>query len=222
MNKAGICKLCNTGFVYCDKSQPGIYCSRLCKQEGLRGELKITNCKGCSIEIQWTGTRKRSYCKVECMNDQTIDRTSEIIRENFEKKVIKQDGCWGWNGMTSPNGYGRMNKNNKKIGAHQVSWIIHHGNIPKGMNVLHRCNNAICTNYQHLYIGTQKQNIADAVRAGRARGFRTVLNEAEVIEIKKLIKEGYSIKQLAAKYKVNGTMISNIRRNKTWRHITID
>ena len=124
--------------------------------------------------------------------------------------------------MIDANGRGRMSKNNKKISAPRVSWIIHNGEIQEGLNVLHLCSNAICTNPQHLYLGTQKENVRDAVLAGRAKGNKSVLSRQQAIEIKKLIKEGFSIKYLSKKYNVNGSVISNIRRNKIWKHITID
>lgn len=221
MNKKGLCKLCNKEFIYCDASQPGIYCSRPCKYLAHRGELKKANCKGCNVEIQWTQTKQRNYCKVECLNNQITSRTNEIIKENFEKKVIKQDGCWGWNGMINAGGYARMSKNNKKESAHRISYIIHKGEIPEGFNINHICHNKICTNPEHLYAGSQKQNVDDMLKANRAK-HNSVLNEEQVIEIKRLIKEGKSLKDLSKKYKVNSTVISNIRRNKTWRHVTID
>jgi len=73
--------------------------------------------------------------------------------------------CWGWNGRTL-GGYAVINVFEKTIGAHRMSYTIHHGPIPDGMLVMHKCDNKICTNPEHLEVGTQRQNIKDAHKRG--------------------------------------------------------
>lgn len=88
--------------------------------------------------------------------------------KRFWDKVIVQDGCWGWKGTVyGSNGYSRMWTGEKAIGGHRFSWLLHKGAIPDGLLVLHRCDNPVCTNPEHLWLGTDLDNIADRDAKGR-------------------------------------------------------
>lgn len=73
--------------------------------------------------------------------------------------------CWGWNGRIL-GGYGVVHRFDKTIGAHRISYQIHHGPIPEGMFVLHKCDNKICTNPEHLELGNHRKNMRDAHQRG--------------------------------------------------------
>lgn len=93
--------------------------------------------------------------------------TDELTRLKFESrvKVDNKTGCWIWKGKTT-NGYGTF----QNIQAHRASWMLYRGVIPKGRNVCHNCpegDNPICVNPDHLFTGTQKDNIQDCLRKGR-------------------------------------------------------
>ena len=88
----------------------------------------------------------------------------------FWLKVEKTNECWKWHGAKHPFGYGMIQrgfKPHKKITAHRASWEIHFGVIPYGMNVLHKCDNPECTNPDHLFVGTFKDNSRDMYHKGR-------------------------------------------------------
>lgn len=72
--------------------------------------------------------------------------------------------CIEWSGRRMPSGYGRVGGQRY---AHRVAWESAHGPIPQGMSVLHRCDNPSCINIEHLFIGTQRDNMADCVSKGR-------------------------------------------------------
>ena len=76
-------------------------------------------------------------------------------------------GCVLWQGTISNTGYGQLWKNGKQISAHRHAWMMKNGDIPKGMFVLHKCDVKSCVNFEHLYIGTRKDNARDAIERGR-------------------------------------------------------
>lgn len=86
----------------------------------------------------------------------------------FWDKVLVGDGCWEWQaGTQKHNGYGSFSMNGRDVKAHRVSWLLWYGEIPKGLRVLHRCDNPPCIRPDHLFLGTQKDNVLDAVAKGR-------------------------------------------------------
>lgn len=92
----------------------------------------------------------------------------EIPRFN---KFVREDpnGCWIWIGGKTSDGYGKFYLNGIKRRAHRVAWVIRNGQIPEGLNVLHNCDNPSCVNPDHLFLGTQIDNIIDMVSKGRNR-----------------------------------------------------
>ena len=87
------------------------------------------------------------------------------LRERFESKIQKSDGCWLWLASTI-NGYGQFGKG---LRAHRVSYSLYRGEIPDGMCVLHKCDVPLCVNPDHLFLGTRIENNEDKVRKGRGR-----------------------------------------------------
>lgn len=91
------------------------------------------------------------------------------IEVRFWSKVIKKDGCWGWSGSKTTFGYGKIKNGEWFTNAHRISWQIHFGDIPKGQSILHKCDNPECTNPDHLFLGSQRDNMRDMLtkRAGK-------------------------------------------------------
>lgn len=85
------------------------------------------------------------------------------------------DACWEWTGATNTHRYGTLRVGRTNIGAHRASWLIHHGPIPFGMQVLHHCDNRPCCNPSHLFLGTHQDNMNDRNSKGRQASGQRIL-----------------------------------------------
>lgn len=78
------------------------------------------------------------------------------------------DGCWEWQKGKTSHGYGTIRTSQKTVGmAHKISWELYRGAVPPGFYVCHSCDNPACVRPDHLFLGTQKDNMQDCSRKGR-------------------------------------------------------
>lgn len=90
------------------------------------------------------------------------------IQQRLESNLRQNDnGCLEWQG--SGDRYGVIAVNGKRVKTHRLAWEIKNGEIPEGMMVLHKCDNPPCCNIEHLFIGTQKDNMQDALKKERLK-----------------------------------------------------
>lgn len=170
----------------------------------------------------------------------------EEWEHRFDRRYapVSKDECWNWIGATAGKGYGVLSINGKMKYAHRVQYERwNNTSIPDGMVVLHACDNPSCVNPFHLSIGTQRENIEDAVKKGRtakgeahglvknpgaaARGERVAsskLTAEQVDAIRKEYVKGTpgrrsenSLSGLAKKYGVGFQAISKIVNGGTWK-----
>ena len=150
----------------------------------------------------------------------------KTVEERFWTFVAKSDekSCWLWLGYKLSSGYGtfRLESPRRKILAHRWMWQIFHGPIPEGLNVCHHCDKPQCVNPSHLFLGTQTDNMQDAVRKQRMpkgeQHYSTRLTSEDIMKIR--AAKGLTRQvDLAAQFHVTRESISAIQRYRTWKHI---
>lgn len=94
------------------------------------------------------------------------------VEERFWAAVDTTGDCWLWTASKAGNGYGKIMVNGRRIGSHRLSYILHYGEIPEGLHVLHTCDNPLCVKPAHLFLGTHADNMRDASQKGRLPGGR--------------------------------------------------
>lgn len=138
-------------------------------------------------------------------------------RERFEKyiEMIPESGCWIWMGNCNIGGYGQFSLGGHPISAHRYSWLIHKGDIPSELNVLHRCDVRPCVNPHHLFLGTTRDNAEDCGKKGRLAAAKLT-----VIQVKQIRSDLRSCKDIAPDYGVTDHAIREIKHGKTWMFIS--
>ena len=156
---------------------------------------------------------------------------------SFENRLISLtkkneiNGCIEFTGCKNSSGYGKIrNQFGKMEGAHRCSYMHYIGEIPKDMQVLHKCDNRVCTNPEHLFLGTNQDNVTDKMMKNRfiaSRGEdngQSTLTKQEVMQIRFLGKTNLpqrhknriSSTMLAKKYNVHFSTICRILTGDTW------
>ena len=148
-----------------------------------------------------------------------------IMKRFYDKIDIKSETeCWNWRACKL-NGYGQFKVSGKTTSAHRYMYELVKGRIPKGIHVLHTCDNPSCVNPNHLFLGTHKENMEDKVRKGRMVDISgekcgtSKLKETDILIIRELSEKGYSGVMLSTLFLVTPGAINQILNRRTWRHI---
>ena len=148
--------------------------------------------------------------------------TLDGFTRKFWARTTERDGCLLWMGARVSNRYGNVSCQGRPWLAHRLAWVLTHGDIPEGLHVCHTCDNGLCVNPEHLFLGTQQENVWDMERKGRSRHpkgehhGRAKLTSEQVAEAKALRAEGWSTYRLGRHFGVSRTTIGSLLRGKTW------
>lgn len=141
---------------------------------------------------------------------------------------VTESGCWLWGGKVNRDGYGYLHADGRTRLAHRYWWRNLIGEIPAGMCVLHKCDTPSCVNPDHLFLGTQAENMQDmkikgrASRATKIRGeqcWKTTITEQQAREI---FAASGSQREIAARFGITQGSVSLIKSGKNWKHATHD
>lgn len=161
----------------------------------------------------------------------TLSWGEDIVRSRRKRRAVEQafrgnwevsrSGCWEWTGGKS-HGYGQVRVHevwgSDPVYVHRLSYILHHGPIPDGLNVCHHCDNTVCFNPEHLFLGTHADNVADMVAKRRhgigiANGMAK-LTDQQVKAIRVLKAEGISQREIAKMFGVSEGHVSTLIKGK--------
>jgi hypothetical protein len=174
-----------------------------------------------------------------------VTKGSSGMRKDFAlkfwSKVDKNapNGCWEWIGCRTGAGYGQIRISgevgqSKAVSVHVLSWEMANGLVPDGMDVLHHCDNPVCVRPEHLFLGTQHDNVQDMMQKGRyVLGVRLgnqgekhplhKLTEKQVLDIKKALADNScSTAELARKYGVAYMTVYSIKRGYNWKYLDVE
>ncbi len=185
----------------------------------------------------------RSEIKLTPSDEQ---RFWEKVNKDGPIQTHMKTPCWEWTACKGKQGYGRFGAGGRVWPTHRVVWTLVHGDIPHdgsahGICVCHHCDNRLCVNPLHLFLGTQKENLADRESKGRgirvsgdahhtrlhperlARGeahHKAKLTAVQIVEIRALYAAGgATLKMLGTQFGVSHSRISDIVNRKNWTHI---
>lgn len=160
---------------------------------------------------------------------------SPSVLERFWSKVEKGSPgeCWTWKGQLNGGRpgyqYGKLSVRQKWYGAHRISYFIAHGELPDNLLVCHHCDNPLCVNPDHLFLGTSSDNTKDMLNKGRAgysfhfrRGeehFKAKLTNHDIPVIRKRIANGERCADIAESFNVSRVTIWRIGKGLTWKTV---
>lgn len=145
-----------------------------------RSTLPNINCAHCNKPFRVVPSRLKRKGTRFCSRFCCDQGRKETLKERFWRHVTISPACWEWNGTKYKQGYGKTwtsGKNPKTLSAHRVSWELHNGPIPQGIDVLHSCDNPPCVKPDHLFLGNDQDNADDKVRKGRQAKGKSVLGK---------------------------------------------
>lgn len=184
--------------------------------------MKQKTCAHC--HTRFLGDRDRTkYCSRKCFDD----ARTKPLDQRFWERVDKRgpDECWPWLSGTNALGYGGISTGKRPAAsllAHRVSWMLHQGQIPDGLDVLHSCDNPPCVNPAHLWLGTRADNNIDrhlkgrdAVLPGEKNG-RAKLTSAQVLEVRAARGKQADI---GRRYGIIQSTVCAIKARRLWKHL---
>lgn len=180
----------------------------------------MRTCSECGIEFS-KPDKDRPTCSRACGHLRVARFYQETRRARFEAKVNRTGECHVWTAGRFKNGYGQF----RNQCAHRVAWIFERGPIPEGLNVCHKCDNPVCVRTDHLFLGTQNDNLQDCKQKNRqSKGedhppAKLTGDVVRRLRNRRVEFPGMSYKRIGEELGVASTTANMASRGKTWRHV---
>ena len=172
-------------------------------------------------DMHYTRLRRHGDPAVIRNADRKLDGAARLERYGW---TVAAAGCWEFNGPTR-HGYGQISiRGNRSAVASRVAYESWVGEIGEGMFVCHRCDNPICINPSHLFLGTHDENMDDCRTKMRhqhgERAWKAKVTEDQSVEIRNLYATGrYTQAEVGRMFGLGQTGISAIVRRVNWKHV---
>jgi hypothetical protein len=147
-------------------------------------------------------------------------KAMKTMQERLWNRLVSKGECLEWTGAMSPDGYGVIKVRQKQWRAHRLAYTESVGPIPQGMLVCHTCDNILCCNPKHLFLGTPQDNMIDMVCKKRGDFYKTgrippgrpsKISAMTIAEIKSRRNSGnYTIVELSQHFGISETHISRL------------
>lgn len=141
--------------------------------------------------------------------------------QRFWQKVQKGPDCWLWTACVDRKGYGMLGKAPIKA-AHRLSYLLAYGD-PGDRHVCHRCDTPACVRPEHLFLGTDADNLADMAAKGRSawgeKNHHAKLTSDDVQEIRRLKRLGRLHRDIASQFGITLSTVSDITRGRSWSQL---
>ena len=202
-----------------------------------RAALPVLVCAWCSAafdrgyRISSARAQNPQYCSTACRVSARKKLADDSIADRFWRRVerLSDNECWPWNGRVAANGYGVFDNSNRPHVASRFSYELANGHIgdPEKF-VCHTCDNPICVNPRHLWLGTHQQNMDDAKSKGRTakgnglRGSSVNTSKLDASKVHEIRVSTTPAKILARKFGVSKTAIYMIRNGKNWGWLNVE
>jgi len=160
-----------------------------------------------------------SICNTKFIKNSVVSQCSLRCRLKAGSKIEEQTGCWIWQGPRSGN-YGKIRVNQMTISTHRISYLEFNGPITDGLQVCHKCDNPLCINPEHLWLGTAKENMQDAKEKDRVdiSGMKNrfcKLTDGQIAEIRNLKNQGFTYNRLSTIFNCTVTHLYRIIKKKS-------
>lgn len=147
------------------------------------------------------------------------------IRQYFQSRIASKQGCWIWDGSLSRGQRGQMQWKGLRKSAPIWAYELYRGSIPDGLLVCHRCDNPACVNPDHLFLGTQSENIRDAVQKGRwvqagkhfkenpPKGEKHARHKLTDLEVRRIREDPRTGRLIAEDFGITQSYVSKLKRH---------
>lgn len=193
----------------------------------MKSKTSICNVGECYSLTVAIGLCNKHYKRWKTFGSTDVKHRSKApLKERFWLFVDRrgEKECWLWTGSVRGAGYGRISDGARSIPAHRVSYELHYGPIPEGLLVCHKCDVPGCVNPNHLFVGTQKENLADRNAKGRfhpVKGEKHGRSKLTNGQVRLILKDSRKHQDIASDHGISSAMVCCIKARKNWTHIHI-